>query len=107
MVRAAGCRADRLYEGKYIGDRRAGWVLLERVRSRHQRARFPQFVDSLANHTIRVWHPRGPDKMEIWSWAIADEAAPAEFKDVMRFVSHIVSAPRESSNRTIWTIGSR
>jgi 3-phenylpropionate/trans-cinnamate dioxygenase alpha subunit len=43
--------------------------------------------------TIRVWQPRGPDKMEIWSWAIVDKAAPPKIKDVMRFVSQYRFSP--------------
>ncbi len=34
---------------------------------------------------IRNWHPRGPEKTEIWSWAIVDKNAPQEVKDAMRF----------------------
>jgi hypothetical protein len=34
--------------------------------------------------TLRVWHPRGPDKIEIWEWTIVDKNAPAEVKDAMR-----------------------
>ena len=28
------------------------------------------------SRTFRVWHPRGPDKTEIWSWVFVDKAAP-------------------------------
>jgi hypothetical protein len=34
--------------------------------------------------SLRVWHPRGPDKIEIWSWCLADKGAPPEIKDEMR-----------------------
>jgi phenylpropionate dioxygenase-like ring-hydroxylating dioxygenase large terminal subunit len=34
--------------------------------------------------SIRIWHPRGPDKIEIWSWCIVDKAAPPEVKEAMR-----------------------
>src|SRR4029079_15498760 len=43
--------------------------------------------------TIRVWQPRGPDKMEIWSWAIVDKAASSKIKGVMRFVSQFRFSP--------------
>ncbi len=36
-------------------------------------------------HTLRVWHPRGPDKIEVWSWAIVDKKAPPEIKEANRF----------------------
>jgi 3-phenylpropionate/trans-cinnamate dioxygenase alpha subunit len=32
---------------------------------------------------MRVWHPRGPDKMEVWSWSYVDKAAPPEAKRQM------------------------
>jgi phenylpropionate dioxygenase-like ring-hydroxylating dioxygenase large terminal subunit len=36
------------------------------------------------SHTFRVWHPRGPDKIEIWSWVFVDKAAPPHVKEAMR-----------------------
>jgi phenylpropionate dioxygenase-like ring-hydroxylating dioxygenase large terminal subunit len=37
-----------------------------------------------SNHTIRVWHPRGPGKIEAWSYVIVDKDTPPEIKDVYR-----------------------
>ena len=54
---------------------------------------FPNLSVHWLTRTIRVWHPRGPDKMEIWSWAIVDRASPPEIKDVMRFVSQYRFSP--------------
>lgn len=54
---------------------------------------FPNLSLHWLTRTIRVWHPRGPDKMEIWSWAIVDRAAPPEIKDTMRFVSQYRFSP--------------
>jgi 3-phenylpropionate/trans-cinnamate dioxygenase alpha subunit len=54
---------------------------------------FPNFSVHWLTRTIRVWHPRGPDKMEIWSWAIVDKAAPPAIKEVMRFVSQYRFSP--------------
>jgi hypothetical protein len=34
--------------------------------------------------TIRVWHPRGPDKTEIWSWVWVAKAAPPSAKEACR-----------------------
>lgn len=33
---------------------------------------------------LRVWQPRGPGQMEVWSWALIDRAAPTEVKDALR-----------------------
>ncbi|HZP27008.1 MAG TPA: aromatic ring-hydroxylating dioxygenase subunit alpha, partial [Dehalococcoidia bacterium] len=45
---------------------------------------FPNCAFLVSNHTIRVWHPRGPEKTEVWSWCIVDRAAPPEAKEAMR-----------------------
>ena len=34
--------------------------------------------------TIAVWHPRGPDKTEVWRWFLVDKDAPREVKDLLR-----------------------
>jgi len=54
---------------------------------------FPNLSLHWLTRTIRVWHPRGPDKIEIWSWAIVDKAAPPDIKDAMRFVSQYRFSP--------------
>ena len=36
------------------------------------------------SRTMRVWHPRGPEKTEIWSWVFVDKAAPPEVKEAFR-----------------------
>jgi phenylpropionate dioxygenase-like ring-hydroxylating dioxygenase large terminal subunit len=54
---------------------------------------FPNFSLHWLTRTLRVWHPRGPDKMEIWSWAIVDKAAPPKIKELMRFVSQFRFSP--------------
>jgi phenylpropionate dioxygenase-like ring-hydroxylating dioxygenase large terminal subunit len=46
---------------------------------------FPNFSMLRAtSHTFRVWQPRGPDKMEVWSWVYVDRAAPPEVKEATR-----------------------
>jgi 3-phenylpropionate/trans-cinnamate dioxygenase subunit alpha len=46
---------------------------------------FPNFsVLRGTSRTLRVWHPRGPDKTEIWSWVVVDKAAPPEVKRAFR-----------------------
>jgi phenylpropionate dioxygenase-like ring-hydroxylating dioxygenase large terminal subunit len=45
---------------------------------------FPNLSLLFNTRTLRVWHPRGPDKIEIWEWTIVDKNAPAEVKDAMR-----------------------
>jgi 3-phenylpropionate/trans-cinnamate dioxygenase subunit alpha len=37
-----------------------------------------------SSRTFRVWHPRGPDKTEVWSWVYTDKAAPPQVKEAIR-----------------------
>ena len=46
---------------------------------------FPNFSILRANsRTFRVWQPRGPDKIMIWSWNYMDKAAPSHVKEALR-----------------------
>ena len=46
---------------------------------------FPNFSMLRAtSRTFRVWHPRGPEKTEAWSWIYTDKAAPLHVKEAMR-----------------------
>jgi phenylpropionate dioxygenase-like ring-hydroxylating dioxygenase large terminal subunit len=45
------------------------------------------------SRTLRVWHPRGPDKTEIWAWAYTDKAAPPEVKEAIRLAGIRVFGP--------------
>jgi 3-phenylpropionate/trans-cinnamate dioxygenase subunit alpha len=46
---------------------------------------FPNFsLLRATSRTFRVWHPRGPDKTEVWSWVYVDKAAPPEVKEAIR-----------------------
>jgi 3-phenylpropionate/trans-cinnamate dioxygenase alpha subunit len=47
---------------------------------------FPNFsfLDTLRFRTFRVWHPRGPGKMEIAAWCMVDKALPEALKAEVR-----------------------
>lgn len=34
--------------------------------------------------TLRQWQPRGPDRMEVWSWCFVDKNASAQWKEASR-----------------------
>ncbi|MGY1806965.1 aromatic ring-hydroxylating dioxygenase subunit alpha [Blastococcus sp. SYSU D00669] len=38
----------------------------------------------LSNGTFRVWHPRGPNQIEVWAWGLVHRAAPEKVKDERR-----------------------
>jgi hypothetical protein len=44
---------------------------------------FPNF-SYLANGTVRVWLPRGPNQIEVWAWVASPVAAPPEVKEDFR-----------------------
>ncbi|MBA6411821.1 Rieske 2Fe-2S domain-containing protein [Parahaliea sp. F7430] len=45
---------------------------------------FPNFSLLWANSTIRVSHPRGPGKVEYWSWWVVPKDAPDHIKEMLR-----------------------
>jgi 3-phenylpropionate/trans-cinnamate dioxygenase alpha subunit len=45
---------------------------------------FPNFSYMPVNGSIRVWHPKGPDRMEVWSWTIVDKSMPDEVREAQR-----------------------
>ena len=45
---------------------------------------FPNFSYLPVNGSIRIWHPKGPDKMEVWAWTIVDKSWPEEVKEAQR-----------------------
>jgi 3-phenylpropionate/trans-cinnamate dioxygenase alpha subunit len=45
------------------------------------------------SRTIRVWHPRGPDKTECWAFVYADKNAPPEVKKAIRLAGARVFGP--------------
>jgi 3-phenylpropionate/trans-cinnamate dioxygenase alpha subunit len=45
---------------------------------------FPNFSYLPSIGSIRVWHPKGPNKMEVWAWTILDKSLPEEAKHAQR-----------------------
>jgi phenylpropionate dioxygenase-like ring-hydroxylating dioxygenase large terminal subunit len=55
---------------------------------------FPNFsMLRASSRTFRVWHPRGPDKTEVWSWIYVDRAAPPEVKKAFRLAGMRAFSP--------------
>jgi 3-phenylpropionate/trans-cinnamate dioxygenase subunit alpha len=72
---------DPLYDYKQDRDAQArAHIGEERAKIRGNFTIFPNMsgLGGLAN--IRVWHPKGPNKFEIWSWTVVDADAPDEVK---------------------------
>ncbi len=45
---------------------------------------FPNFSYLPVNGSIRVWHPKGPDRMEVWAWTVLDRSMPEEVREAQR-----------------------
>jgi phenylpropionate dioxygenase-like ring-hydroxylating dioxygenase large terminal subunit len=45
---------------------------------------FPSFSFLPGINTMRVWHPKGPNEMEVWAWTVVDSSAPPEVKERQR-----------------------
>ncbi|HTD33535.1 MAG TPA: aromatic ring-hydroxylating dioxygenase subunit alpha [Candidatus Elarobacter sp.] len=55
---------------------------------------FPNFAVLRAGaRTFRVWHPRGPEKTEVWSWVFTDRMAPPHVKEAIRLAGIQVFGP--------------
>ena len=49
---------------------------------------FPNFsMVRTLSRSFRVWHPRGPNKIEVWAWGFTDAAAPPDVKEAFRVAS--------------------
>lgn len=45
---------------------------------------FPNFSYLPVNGSIRVWHPKGPNKMEVWAWTVLDRSMPEDVAKAQR-----------------------
>jgi 3-phenylpropionate/trans-cinnamate dioxygenase alpha subunit len=54
---------------------------------------FPNFSWLNPVRTLRVWHPKGPNSMECWSFVFVDKQAPEEVKQATRWISQIQFGP--------------
>ena len=48
-------------------------------------AQFLTVFPNFSLHPIRIWHPRGPTKTEVWLYLMVEKDAPQEVKDAFRF----------------------
>ena len=54
---------------------------------------FPNFSWLNPVRTLRVWHPKGPNSMECWSFVFVDKQAPEEVKQATRWVTQMQFGP--------------
>ena len=82
-----------------------GSVTAPTARSPHATI-FPNTSFLPTTNTLRVWHPRGPDAMEVYAWIIVDKSMPPEVKEAQRLQTHShVLTVRACSSRTTVRLG--
>jgi len=74
---------------KYFADtqaeaeQRLGKIRPNKIKAAHATV-FPSLSYLPQVQTMRVWHPKGPERMEVWAWAFVDKAASPDVKDAFR-----------------------
>jgi phenylpropionate dioxygenase-like ring-hydroxylating dioxygenase large terminal subunit len=66
---------------------------------------FPNVAINQANPSLRVWMPRGPSHIEVWTWVVVDKNAPQHVKDIVRTSSALgfgVSGMFEQDDMDNW-----
>jgi len=79
--------------GKYLtvdslpeAERRLGSVRPNKIKAAHATV-FPSMSYLPQVQTLRVWHPKGPLRMEVWAWIFVDKAATPEVKEAFRLAT--------------------
>jgi phenylpropionate dioxygenase-like ring-hydroxylating dioxygenase large terminal subunit len=100
MIVGAGMNADPPAPEIQAYENRIFPTIAERLGPRAARLKpvagtvFPNFsMLKPTSRTFRVWHPRGPEKTEVWAWVYVDKAAPPEVKDAVRLTGVRVFGP--------------
>lgn len=70
-------------EGMAAATERLGPVRGEQMYSQHMTV-FPNFSFLPSVNTVRVWHPKGPNEIEVWAWNLVEADAPEEVKEGFR-----------------------
>ncbi len=68
---------------------------------------FPNFsiIGFIGFTSVRVWQPRGPDAIDVWSWGLIDREAPPEMVEFARKVQILTFAPAgifEQDDGCVW-----
>jgi phenylpropionate dioxygenase-like ring-hydroxylating dioxygenase large terminal subunit len=79
--------------GKYLdadtmaeAESRLGPLRPNKIKAAHATV-FPSLSYLPQVQTMRVWHPKGPRRMEVWTWIFVDKAAPPDVKEAFRLAT--------------------
>jgi len=67
-------------------EQRLGPVRPNKIKAAHATV-FPSLSYLPQVQTMRVWHPKGPQRMEVWAWIFVDKAASPEVKEAFRLAT--------------------
>lgn len=85
--RVVGHDADAIYA------RQAAWhAPRSRMMAQHMTV-FPNFSFFAGVNTVRVWHPRGPNEIEVWAFCLAEADATPEEREQLRQATLRTFAP--------------
>lgn len=70
-------------EGKDQAVARLGFERGEYMHAQHMTL-FPNFSFLPTANTVRVWHPKGPNEIEVWAWTLVEADASDEVKEAYR-----------------------
>lgn len=83
----SGIMGERI--GRYVDETRdrvrarLGSIRADLLSAQHMTV-FPTLSFLPGINTLRVWHPRGPDEIEIWALTLVDADAPPDVKEAYR-----------------------
>jgi len=70
-------------EGMASAVERLGEARGRRMHAQHMTV-FPNFSFLPSVNTVRVWHPKGPNEIEVWAWSLVEADASDEVKEAYR-----------------------
>jgi phenylpropionate dioxygenase-like ring-hydroxylating dioxygenase large terminal subunit len=66
-----------------VAERRLGPVRSRQIGGTHMTV-FPNLSYLIGLNTVRTWHPRGPDEIEVWAFTLVDADASDAIKEELR-----------------------
>jgi phenylpropionate dioxygenase-like ring-hydroxylating dioxygenase large terminal subunit len=82
-LRMTGPKAHKHFVEEHTPQLVAKYGEIARIASLGHGNMFPN-LGILNSGTFRVWHPKGPGKMEIWAWTLVPKSAPEEVREEWR-----------------------
>jgi len=82
-----------IYQIKPSAEERLGAFRSNMIASVSSCTIFPNFSFLPGQNTVRVWQPRGPNKIELYTWVLVNKSAPEDIKEKWRKGAMITFSP--------------